>query len=91
MVIVQRWEPTTSPEFPALIPFWIKVQGILVHLWKEGTVKQIREDIGGYEGAEITNLSIRMRVQINGRLPLIKHTTLELPNGDEVVVTLVYE
>lgn len=32
MVIVQRWEPTTSPAFPSLIPFWIKVQGIPVHL-----------------------------------------------------------
>ncbi|CAN7006133.1 unnamed protein product [Brassica rapa subsp. trilocularis] len=32
-----------------------------------------------------------MRVQVNGRLPLIKQTTLELPNGDEVVATLVYE
>ncbi|CAF1709780.1 unnamed protein product, partial [Brassica napus] len=32
-----------------------------------------------------------MRVQINGRLPLIKKTTLEYSNGDEVVATLVYE
>lgn len=33
MVIVQRWELTNSPEFPCLIPFWIKVQGIPVDLW----------------------------------------------------------
>lgn len=25
MVIVQRWEPTLSKSFPALIPFWIKI------------------------------------------------------------------
>lgn len=91
MVIVKRWEPITSPEFPSLIPFWIKVQGIPVHLWTEGTIKTIGEDIGIYEEAEITNLSVRMRVQVNGRLPLIKKTTLEYSNGDEVLATLVYE
>ncbi|KAL0842768.1 hypothetical protein Bca101_016013 [Brassica carinata] len=91
MVIVQRWEPTTSPEFPSLLPFWIKVQGIPVHLWTEATIRSIGEDIGIFEEAEITKLSVRMRVQVNGRLPLIKKSTLEYPNGDEVVVNLVYE
>lgn len=41
MFILQRWEPTTSPQFPSLIPFWIKVQGIPVHLWTEETIKQL--------------------------------------------------
>lgn len=91
MVMVERWEPTTDPTFPSLIPFWIKVQGIPIHLWTEETVKSIGEDIGIYEEAEITNFSVRMRVQINGRLPLIKKTTIEYPNGDEVLVHLVYE
>lgn len=91
MVMVERWEPTTDPSFPSLIPFWIKVQGIPIHLWTEETVKSIGEDIGIFEKADITSLAIRMRVQINGRLPLIKKTTIEYPNGDEVDVHLVYE
>lgn len=33
MIILQRWEPTISPNFPSLILFWIKVQGLPVHLW----------------------------------------------------------
>ncbi|KAJ4901607.1 hypothetical protein Rs2_15558 [Raphanus sativus] len=74
MVIVERWNPTMAPDFPSLIPFWIKVQGIHVHLWTETTIKTIGEDIGIYEEAEITSLSARMRVQINGRLPLITKT-----------------
>ncbi|CAG7868909.1 unnamed protein product [Brassica rapa] len=32
-----------------------------------------------------------MRVQIDGLLPLITKSTVEYPNGDEVVTTLVYE
>lgn len=54
MVILQRWEPTTSPTFPSLIPFWIQIQGILVHLWTEGTIRSLGEDIGHFEEAEVT-------------------------------------
>lgn len=91
MVIVQRWEPTTAPDFPSLIPFWIKVQGIPLHLWTEPTIRTIGEDIGIFEAAEITSLMVRMRVHVNGRLPLITSSILEYPNGDEVEAKLVYE
>lgn len=91
MVIIQRWEPTVSPSFPSLIPFWIKVQGLPVHLWTEPTIKCIGEDIGRYEKAEITSLTVRMRVHVDGLLPLIKILVVEFPNGDEVATTLVYE
>lgn len=91
MIILQRWEPTISPSFPSLIPFWIKVQGLPVHLWTEATIKCIGEDIGLFEKAEITSLTARMRVHINGLLPLIKESVVEYPNGDEVSTTLVYE
>lgn len=44
MVILQRWEATTSPQFPSLIPFWIKAR-IPVHLWMEETIRRLGEDI----------------------------------------------
>lgn len=91
LIILQRWEPTVSPSFPSLIPFWIKVQGLPVHLWTEPTIKCIGSDIGIYEKAEITALTARMRVHVNGLLPLITKSVVEYPNGDEVPVTLVYE
>lgn len=91
MIILQRWEPTISPSFPSLIPFWIKVQGVPLHLWTEATIKSIGEDIGMFESLEITSLAIRMRVHVNGRLPLIKSSVIEYDNGDEVIATLVYE
>lgn len=91
MIILQRWEPTVNSSFPSLIPFWIKVQGIPLHLWKEETIKSLGEDIGIYEKAEISDFSIRMRVQINGLLPLIKTSIIEYPNGDEVTASFVYE
>ncbi|KAL0732795.1 hypothetical protein Bca4012_009005 [Brassica carinata] len=91
MVILQRWEPTASVSFPSLLPFWIKVQGIPIHLWSEATVKSLAEDFGIFEQAEITDFTVRMRVQVNGLLPLVKTSVLEYPNGDEVAVSFVYE
>lgn len=91
MIIAQRWEPTASPSFPSLIPFWIKVQGIPVHLWTEETISELGEDIGIFEKAEITPLTVRMRVQVNGLLPLMKTSVIEYSNGDEVKVSFVYE
>lgn len=91
LIILQRWEPTVSPSFPSLIPFWIKVQGLPVHLWTEPIVKCIGGNIGLYEKAEITSLTVRMRVHVNGLLPLITKSVVEFPNGDEVSTTLVYE
>ncbi|KAL0717131.1 hypothetical protein Bca4012_066453 [Brassica carinata] len=91
MIILQRWEPTLSPSFPSIIPFWIKVQGLPVHLWTEDVIRAIGADIGTFEKSEITSLTAKMRVHVNGRLPLIMASTVEYPNGDEVKVVLVYE
>ncbi|XP_013617208.1 PREDICTED: uncharacterized protein At4g02000-like [Brassica oleracea var. oleracea] len=91
MIILERWLPTIFPTFPSMIPFWITVQGIPVHPWSEEAACSIGNDIGTYETAEITPLIIRMRVHVNERLPLIKTTIIEYPNGDEVTATLLYE
>ncbi|KAG7543566.1 Endonuclease/exonuclease/phosphatase [Arabidopsis thaliana x Arabidopsis arenosa] len=45
MVILQRWEPTTSKSFPSQIPFWIYVQGIPVHLWSEEILESIAKNV----------------------------------------------
>lgn len=91
MVIVQRWEPTVSKDFPSLIPFWIRVQGIPIHLWSEETVQDLGENLGVFEKLEITETSVKMRVQVNGLLPLIKSSVIEYSNGDEVTATFVYD
>lgn len=54
MVIIQKWEPTISPEFPSQIPFWVQVQGVLVPLWSESLLRGVGEDIGTFVTWEIT-------------------------------------
>lgn len=91
MIILQRWEPTTSRSFSSQIPFWIQVQGILVHLWSIATLNSIVEDIGHLDTVEITATTARMRVHIDGLQPLITASTVEFDGGEEVVAKLVYE
>ncbi|KAL0791413.1 hypothetical protein Bca101_007659 [Brassica carinata] len=88
MVIVQRWEPTVSKDFPSLLPFWIKVQGIPIHLWSEETVTDLGENLGIFDKLEITQTTVRMRVQVNGLLP---YSVIEYSNGDEVTATFLDE
>ncbi|KAF8080725.1 hypothetical protein N665_0925s0009 [Sinapis alba] len=54
MIIIQRWEPTTTQDFPSLIPFWIKFQGIPLHLWTEDTIRSIGSVIEYPNGDEVT-------------------------------------
>ncbi|KAF3497417.1 hypothetical protein DY000_02055625 [Brassica cretica] len=69
-----------------------KVNGLLpVHLWTKETIQSVGEDIGLFEYSEITSLSARMRVQVNGLLPLIKESVIVYPSGEEVPVSLHYE
>lgn len=91
MIILQRWEPSTSPNFPNQIPFWIQVQGIPLHLWSEAALEALADDIGIRDSVEITATKARMRVQINGLLPLITKATLDYDTGEEIEATLVYE
>lgn len=91
MVILQRWEPTTSRSFPSEIPFWIQVTGIPVHLWTSELIKSIGEDIGAVEKLDVSVTTARMRVRINGLQPLIKTSIVEYSNGEEVEAELVYE
>ncbi|KAF8053798.1 LOW QUALITY PROTEIN: hypothetical protein N665_1373s0003 [Sinapis alba] len=59
--------------------------------WTEQVVQSIGEDIGTFETDEVSTLSMRMRVHVNGRLPLIKSYVVEFSNGDQVNTHLVCE
>lgn len=47
--------------------------------------------MGIFEKLEITPLTVRMRVQVNGLLPLLMESIIEYSNGDDVRASFVYE
>lgn len=38
MLLLQRWEPTVSDQFPNSISFHVKIHGIPLQYWSEGTI-----------------------------------------------------
>ncbi|KAF3605769.1 hypothetical protein DY000_02051308 [Brassica cretica] len=46
MLLLQRWEPTVSDQFPNSISFHVKIHGIPLQYWSEGTIFTIRQNFG---------------------------------------------
>lgn len=89
MFILQRWEPIVSDSFPAIIPFWVRVHGIPLHYWTDGTIDAIGATLGPIEDREVDKA--RFRVQVNGLKPLTMKLDLQLPSRKVVEVEEEYE
>lgn len=88
MIILQRWEPIISDNFPAKIPFWIKIHDLPLHFWNELTINTIGEELGFVEDRDVDHG--RVRVLINGLKPLEMHLDISLA-GEIKKVELEYE
>ena len=86
---LQRWEPIVSESFPSLISFWIRILGIPLHYWNEQALEAIGSGLGHVESKDVPNG--RVRVTINGLLPLETRLEISLPSGETTVVQLEYE
>uniref|UniRef100_A0A1J3G604 DUF4283 domain-containing protein n=1 Tax=Noccaea caerulescens TaxID=107243 RepID=A0A1J3G604_NOCCA len=91
MVILHKWEPVISSAFPSKIPFWIRLQGLPLHYWKESMLHDIGEAIGDMNDHELTMASAKIRVTIDGLQPLTKEMVIEFSNGEEAIVSLEYD
>ena len=79
MLILQRWEPIVSDDFPNRIPFWVNIHGIDV-------IGPVLGHIDVKEAAKA-----RVRVLVNGLQPLIMKMDLQPPSGDVVEIEMEYE
>ena len=89
MIMLQRWEPSVSENFPSTISFWIRVHGLPLHYWTDAALDAIGSDLGHVKLKEATKA--RFRVHINGLRPLERHLDVSLPSGDILKVELEYE
>ncbi|RID42478.1 hypothetical protein BRARA_J02357, partial [Brassica rapa] len=89
MILLQRWEPNVSENFPNKISFWISVHGLPLHFWTDPTLHTIGSELGFVEAKEATKG--RVRVSINGLKPLEMVLDISLPSGDVKKVELEYE
>lgn len=91
MVILQRWEPVISATFPSQIPFWIRVKGLPLHFWHEDMLRDISKDLGTLKNHELTKITARIQVLVDGLKPLIKKAIVEFDSGEESLISLEYE
>ncbi|KAL0720540.1 hypothetical protein Bca4012_035139 [Brassica carinata] len=88
MLLLQRWEPTVSDQFPSKISFNVRIHGIPLHFWSGKTILTI--------GAELGNCVIRdekeakIWVEVDGLEPLVMKMEIELPSGDITEVEFEY-
>ncbi|XP_013594882.1 PREDICTED: uncharacterized protein LOC106303064 [Brassica oleracea var. oleracea] len=53
IVSLDQWSPNPGPNFLNIIPFWIRIRGILIHLLKKQTVEGIISPLGRVDAVEL--------------------------------------
>jgi len=88
MLLLQRWEPTVSDQFPSNISFHIKIHGIPLQYWSEGTIFTIGKTLGSCVVKDVNEAKIW--VEMNGLQPLVMRAEIELPTDDITEVEFEY-
>lgn len=88
MLILQRWEPTVSEQFPSTIGFWVRIHGIPLHLCSDKTVETIGIQLGNRRGQDATDAKVR--VELNGLQPLEMTMDIQLPTDEVIEVEFEY-
>ncbi|CAA7030418.1 unnamed protein product [Microthlaspi erraticum] len=65
--------------------------GLPLHYWKKELLSNIGKEIGDYKEQLLTNLTAKIKVEINGLQPLVKDVITEFEGGQEALVTFEYE
>lgn len=89
MLLLQRWEPIISDQFPSQISFWIQIHDIPTHHWTDQTIRTIGKDLGHLSARVVEDA--RVRVDINGLQPLSMWMDIRLPSGEVTKVRFEYE
>ncbi|KAG5388507.1 hypothetical protein IGI04_030048 [Brassica rapa subsp. trilocularis] len=84
-----RWEPVVHDEYPWIIPFWVEITGIPLHLWTIGNLKNIGKRLGHIDTVELS--AGRMFIDVDTRRPLTFKRKIASPEGDEVWIQIHYE
>ncbi|WZZ72748.1 hypothetical protein YC2023_084118 [Brassica napus] len=89
MFVLVRWELVVHDDYPWIIPFWVEIMGIPLHLWTIGNLKNIEKRLGHIDTVELS--AGRMLIDVDTRKPLTFKRKIALPEGDEVLIQIQYE
>lgn len=91
MYVLVRWEPIVHDYYPWVIPFWVQLIGMPLHLWTVNNMKSIGSRIGHVDDDTIDIVEGRMRIDVDSRRPLRFKRKVESPEGEEVTIEIKYE
>ncbi|KAL0734321.1 hypothetical protein Bca4012_010531 [Brassica carinata] len=89
MFLLVRWEPIVHDDYPWIIPFWVRVIGVPLHLWTVENLKNIGGRLGHVDTLELSEG--RMLIDVDTRRPLKFSRKVESPDGDEVTIEIKYD
>lgn len=88
MFVLVRCEPIVHDDYPWIIPFWVQLIGIPLHLWTDKNLRTIRSRLGYVDKVEFSEG--RMLINVDTRRPL-KFTRKAESDGDEVTIEIKYD
>ncbi|KAF2555408.1 hypothetical protein F2Q68_00017263 [Brassica cretica] len=83
--------PIVHDDYPWIIPFWVGITGIPLHLWTSKNLKKIGSKLGHVGEDKIKESEGRMCIDVDTRKPLIFSKKILSPGGDEVTIQIKYE
>ncbi|CAH2060233.1 unnamed protein product [Thlaspi arvense] len=89
MLVLQRWEPVISNDYPSSILFWVRIHGVPLHYWQTITFHSIGKALGRIVDEDIPEG--RLRLELNGLKPLEMKLPISIPSGEVIWITLEYE
>ncbi|KAF3548307.1 hypothetical protein DY000_02008667 [Brassica cretica] len=91
MFVLVRWEPVVHDDYPWIIPFWVQLYGLPLHLWTVTNLKNIGSRIGHVDVDSIELTEGRMRIEVDSRRPLKFKRKVESPDAEEVTIEIKYD
>uniref|UniRef100_A0A0D3A8Q9 DUF4283 domain-containing protein n=1 Tax=Brassica oleracea var. oleracea TaxID=109376 RepID=A0A0D3A8Q9_BRAOL len=89
MFVLVRWEPVVHDDYPWIIPFWVEITGIPLHLWTIKNLRNIGNRLGLVDTSELE--AGRMLIDVDTRKPVTFIRKIASPEGDEVSIQIHYE
>ncbi|KAJ4885834.1 Uncharacterized protein Rs2_25582 [Raphanus sativus] len=88
MLLLEKWKPTVSDNFPSNISFNVRIHGIPLHFWSEKTILTIGRELGKCSLRD--EKEAKIWVEVNGLQPLTMTMEIELPSDEVTGVEFEY-
>ncbi|XP_024014284.1 uncharacterized protein LOC112088226 [Eutrema salsugineum] len=97
IITVDQWKPNPGPDFLNLIPFWIRIKGLPIHLLKKQAIESLISPLGMVGAVELHAKNsdsveyVRAHAMIPADKPLQFRKLARFSTGEHIQTELIYE